>query len=279
MKCNACPRKCNVDRNSSLGFCNEGEEIRVAKIINNFKWEEPPISGNNGTCAIFFSGCNLKCSFCQNYKISRGQVGDLFTSEEFANILKQIDESSNESIDLITPTHFTNQILKAFEIYKPKKKVVWNSSGYESVSSVDKIAKYVDIFLPDFKYYSPELSLHFSKAKDYFEIARKAIKRMSVLKPNKFKNGVLTEGVIIRHLVLPSHAKDSFEIFNFIKQNIDNPIISVMSQFTPNGEDKEGRKLNVIEYKAVLSHIKKLGLTNGYFQDLSSADENYIPEF
>ena len=279
MKCNACPRKCNVDRNSSLGFCNEGEEIRVAKIINNFKWEEPPISGNNGTCAIFFSGCNLKCSFCQNYKISRGQVGDLFTSEEFANILKQLDESSNESIDLITPTHFTNQILKAFEIYKPKKKVVWNSSGYESVSSVDKIAKYVDIFLPDFKYYSPELSLHFSKAKDYFEIARKAIKRMSVLKPNKFKNGVLTEGVIIRHLVLPSHAKDSFEIFNFIKQNIDNPIISVMSQFTPNGEDKEGRKLNVIEYKAVLSHIKKLGLTNGYFQDLSSADENYIPEF
>lgn len=279
MKCNACPRNCNVDRSTSLGFCNEGEKIRIAKIINNFKWEEPPISGRNGTCAIFFSGCNLKCSFCQNYKISRGNVGNLFSTEEFAKILKQADESDNESIDLITPTHFTDQILEAFRIYKPKKRVIWNSSGYESTKSIEKIAKYVDIFLPDFKYFSPELSLHFSKAKDYFDVASRAIKRMSELKPNKFENENLVQGVIIRHLVLPSHAKDSFEIFNFIKQNIDDPIISVMSQFIPNGEDKEGRKLNVIEYKAVLSHIKKLELTKGYFQELSSADENYIPEF
>ena len=279
MNCNICQRKCNVDRKESLGFCREGDKIRIAKIIDNFKWEEPPVSGTNGTCAIFFSGCNLKCSFCQNYKISRGNVGSHFTVSEFVELLKKIDESNNESIDFITPTHFTSQILEALKIYRPKKRIVWNSSGYESVESIEKIAAYVDIFLPDFKYFSPELSLKYSSAKDYFKIASKAIKRMSELKPNKFENGQLVQGVIIRHLVLPNHAKDSFKILDFIKENIESPVIAVMSQFIPSGENKEGRRLSILEYKAVLSHIKKLGLSEGFIQELSSADEDYIPDF
>ena len=279
MNCNVCPRKCNVDRRKILGICQEGNEIRIAKIINNFKWEEPPISRKNGTCAIFFSGCNLKCSFCQNYKISRGSVGKLYTLEEFVELLKKIDLSDNETIDLITPTHFTEQLIEAFKIYKPKKRIIWNSSGYENVESIEKLAAYIDIFLPDFKYCSPALSFQYSKAKDYFEVASKAIKKMSELKPNKFKDGELIQGVIIRHLVLPEHAKDSFKIFDFIKENIQDPIISVMSQFVPSGENKEGRKLSIIEYKAVLSHINKLGLSKGYFQELSSSNENYIPDF
>lgn len=279
MKCNACPRKCNIDREKEFGFCQETNKIRIAKIIDNFKWEEPPISGKNGTCAIFFSGCNLKCSFCQNYKISRGKIGNLYSTNEFVELLKKIDNSDNESIDLITPTHFTDQIIEALKIYKPKKKIVWNSSGYENEEKIGEIAKYVDIFLPDFKYFSSELSLKYSKANDYFTIASKAIKRMSVLKPNAYKNDELIQGVIIRHLVLPNNVKDSFEILNFIKKEISNPIISIMGQFIPSGEDKEGRKLNHLEYKAVLSHIKKLQLNEGFIQDLSSADENYIPDF
>ena len=279
MNCNVCPRQCNVDRENVLGFCQETNKIRIAKIINHFKWEEPPISKTTGTCAIFFSGCNLRCSFCQNYKISRGGVGELYSIEEFASLLKEIDETDNESIDLITPTHFSEQILSAFKIYTPKKMLVWNSSGYENEEYIEKLAQYIDIFLPDFKYSSSLLSQQFSNAKDYFKVASKAIKKMCEVKPNKYNNGELIQGVIIRHLVLPENVKDSIEILNFIKNNIKDPIVSVMSQFIPSGENSSGRRITKLEYKVVISHLKKLELTNGYFQELSSADKNYIPDF
>ena len=242
-------------------------------------WEEPDIVGKNGTCAIFFSGCNLKCSFCQNYKISRGGVGEVYTTEKFVELLKKIDKSSNETIDLITPTHFYKQIVKALEIYKPQKRLIWNSSGYETEEEIEEIAKYIDIFLPDFKYSNDDLAKKLSNAKDYFEIAGNAIKKMTELKPNIYKNGLLEKGVIIRHLVLPGEIDNSLGVLEFIKQNIREPVISLMSQFVPSGEKEIGQRLKPIEYKIVLNKAKALGLEKGYIQELSASDKNFIPDF
>mgnify|MGYP003571462952 CR=1 FL=1 len=274
-----CPRLCRVDRSKTLGFCGERNKIRIAKVIHNFMWEEPYITLKNGTCAIFFSGCNLKCSFCQNYKISRGGIGKSYSINQFVNLLKEIDSGSDETIDLITPTHFSYYILKALKIYRPKKKIIYNTSGYENEKIIKKLAKYVDIFLPDFKYFDSALSKKYSNCEDYFAISSKVIKLMTKLKPNIFKNGNLEQGVIIRHLILPDQTKDSLAILQYIKDNVKDPIISLMSQYTPSGEKKEGRKLLNLEYKVVLNKAKKLGLNKGFFQDMSASDENFIPEF
>lgn len=279
MNCQMCPRMCNVDRRKALGFCGEKNKIRIAKVIHNFMWEEPYITKKNGTCAIFFSGCNLKCSFCQNYKISRGGVGKNYSINKFVNLLKEIDKGNEETIDLITPTHFSDYILKAFKIYRPKKKIVYNTSGYENEKTIKKLAKYVDIFLPDFKYFDSTLSKKYSNCPNYFEKASKAIKLMCELKPNIFKNNGLERGVIIRHLILPDQTKDSLKILEFIQKNIKDPIISLMSQFTPSGENKIGRKLLKLEYKIVLKKARSLGLDQGFFQEMSASDENFIPEF
>ena len=278
MKCFDCPRMCGVDREYTKGFCKEANKIRVSKIIENFKWEEPCISGDKGALAIFFSGCNLRCEFCQNYKISHLGGGQEYLPEEFRDLLNTFNLKKFSSIDLITPTHFSSAICKALENFKSPIPIVWNSGGYEREEIIEKLSNVVDVFLPDFKYFSSDLSNKYSKCKDYFEVAKRAIVAMRNCKPvNKFEGGVLKEGVLIRHLVLPSCQRDSIKLLDFISQNISDPFVSIMGQFTPmRGELK--RKIYPLEYKAVLSHAEKLGL-KGYFQDLSSADENFIPEF
>lgn len=278
MKCYDCPRECGVDRSKNLGYCHEGEKIRIAKIIENFMWEEPCISGDKGCLAIFFSGCNLRCSFCQNYDISHKSNGKTYSSEEFKSLLKKYDLSKYSCIDLITPTHFSSQIYEALKVENWGIPIVWNSSGYEKEETIEKLAGVVDAFLPDFKYYSNDLARSLSKAEDYFAVTFKAIKKMREMKKdNIFHNGILQRGVLIRHLVLPEHVKDSFKVLDAIKE-IENPYISLMSQFTPH-DDNLKRKLYPLEYKAVLAHAKKLGLDNGYLQELESADENFIPQF
>ena len=213
MKCEMCPRKCGVDREKANGFCGEGNKIRIAKIIHNFMWEEPPITRKKGTCAIFFSGCSLKCSYCQNYKISRGRVGKEYSVEEFADLLREIDKGDDESIDLITPTHFAEYILQALKIYTPQKPIVYNTSGYENVNIIEKIAPYTAIFLPDFKYFDSNLSKRLSHAEDYFIVASRAVKKMCELKKNVCnENDELVEGVIIackKHYRLLCHYRDS----------------------------------------------------------------------
>lgn len=280
MKCYDCPRECGVDRNESLGFCQEGGKIKIAKIIENFMWEEPCISGDKGCLAIFFSGCNLRCSFCQNFDISHKSKGQTYSSEEFKNLLKSFDLSKFSCIDLITPTHFSSQILEGLKGEEWEIPIVWNSSGYEKEDIIEKLSAVVDVFLPDFKYYSNALSLTLSKAEDYFATALKAIKKMRDMKKKNIfsKEGILQEGVLIRHLVLPDHAKDSFKVLDCIKREIEAPFISLMSQFTPH-DNSIKRKLYPIEYKAVLSHAEKLGLNRGYIQEFSSADENFVPDF
>lgn len=279
MKCYDCPRNCGQDRINAVGFCGAGNKIVVAKVIENFKWEEPCISGSKGALAIFFSGCNLRCDFCQNYKISHECKGDEYSPEEFAQFLKGFDLSRFSSIDLITPTHFSTLLCEAFKNFKSPIPIVWNSSAYEKTEIIDKISAFVDVFLPDLKYFDSNLSKKLSFAEDYFEKASKAILQMRKNKPRNIFNGeVLAEGVLIRHLVLPGQVNDSKKVLDFISKNVDSPFISIMGQFTPLGKYFSTR-LKPIEYKIILSYAEKLGLENGYFQELESASQSFIPNF
>ncbi len=281
MLCNDCPRECNIDRNSTIGYCGAGENIIIAKVIENFMWEEPCISGNKGALAIFFSGCNLRCEFCQNYKISHKIIGKEYTPQGFYELLMSYQLSKFSCIDLITPTHFSSKIIEALNGKSLPIPIVWNSSGYEKPEMIEKLSKIVNVFMPDLKYFSSQISSKYSKAENYFDFASKSIKKMKELKPiNIFdKEGILQSGLIIRHLVLPNSVKDSIKVLNFIKENIKDPFISIMSQFTPYNNSSIKRKLYPLEYKAVLSYAEKIGLNNGYKQEYSSSDENFIPNF
>ncbi len=279
MICNQCPRKCNIDRKQAKGFCNEGQNIRISKIIENFEWEEPCISGKKGTLAIFFSGCNLRCNFCQNYEISHIGKGQEYSKEEFLKLLRSFDYSKFDSVDFITPSQFSLQILAALREVEIPVPIVWNSNGYESEAVIEAISKYIDVFLVDFKFYDKGLSRTLSSADNYFEVASKVVKLMSELKPNKVADDLLKQGVVIRHLILPGQVKDSIKILDYIHNNIKDPIISLMSQFTPNGRGELNRKITPLEYKTVLAHAERLGLSNGYFQEFTSADTCFIPKF
>ena len=279
MKCYDCPRNCGVDRDFEFGFCKESNKIRISKIIENFMWEEPCISGEKGALAIFFSGCNLRCEFCQNMEISHKGKGEYYSPEEFRKLIESFDLNKYCSIDLITPTHFSSQLYLALKDFQSPIPIVWNSSGYESEKAIEKVSEFVDVFLPDFKYFSSQLSHKLSLAKDYFDITLKAIKKMRELKDeNIFKNGILTKGVLIRHLVLPGQVEDSKKILSTIKTEIKSPFISIMSQFTPIGENFK-RKIYPLEYKIVLDFAQKIGLNDGFFQDFDSADKNFVPNF
>ncbi len=277
--CYDCPRKCGVDRTKDKGFCREENKIRVAKVIENFMWEEPCISGEKGALAIFFSGCSLRCEFCQNYQISHIGKGERYSPREFRQFLESFDLKRFASIDLITPSHFSSLLIESLEGFNSPIPIVWNSSGYENPEMIKKLAAVVDVFLPDFKYFDSQLSDDLSKAGDYFAVTSKAISTMREMKKeNKFENGILSKGVLIRHLVLPGQTKDSLQILEHIAKNIKSPFISIMGQFTPMG-GKLSRALKPLEYKLVLAHAEKLGLTEGYFQELASADQCFIPEF
>lgn len=280
MLCNDCPRQCNIDRSSQVGFCGCPDKIVVSKIIENFKWEEPCISGNKGTLAIFFAGCNLKCCYCQNHKISFSCKGKQFSSEEFAKYLNSVDQSKYSAIEFISPTQFSSLILNALKNFEKKIPIVWNSGGYEKADMIKRLAKHVDVFMPDLKYVDSKLSKELSQAADYFQQASETLRMMRKCKEKEiFKDGILTSGLLIRHLVLPSFVKDSLKVLDFLASEIKDPFISLMSQFTPTPFSKIKRKLYPLEYKLVLEHAKKLGLEKGYFQDLDSASESFIPSF
>ena len=278
MKCSDCPRFCQVDRQKEKGFCLAQNKIVVSKIIENFMWEEPCITGEKGTLAIFFAGCNLRCSFCQNYKISHQLVGDEFSPAQFRQKLESFCLENYSALELITPTHFSSLLLQTFEGFDCPIPVVWNSGGYENEQTIEKIAKFVDVFLPDFKYSDNTLANKLSLAPNYFEVATKAISTMARLKPNIWQNNKLKQGVLIRHLVLPQNVQNSIGVLNAIKKEVDRPLISLMSQFIPFGKPFD-RKLLPLEYKIVVSHAKKLGLNHGYIQELESAKSEFVPKF
>ena len=280
--CSICPRECNADReNGRLGFCLCDDKIKVAKVMLHH-WEEPVISGKNGSGAIFFSGCPLKCVFCQNQDISQRTKGESVSENELSDIMLDLQEKGAHNINLVTPTHFVPQIIKSLDIAKPKLKipVVYNTSGYEKVETLRMLDGYVDIYLPDFKYYSSELSSKYSKAPDYFEVASKALLEMyrQVGKVVLDENGIMQKGMIVRHLVLPACRKDS------IRDEFpeDGVLFSLMSQYTPDfapvAYPELSRRITTFEYNSVLDKALELGF-DGFFQEKDSATKIYTPEF
>lgn len=285
MKCNLCPRKCNVDVLKTAGFCGKkGNKVKIAKIMRH-NWEEPIISGEKGSGAIFYAYCSLKCCYCQNYQLSHLGLGKDFTENELANFIKKLDESQVENINFVTPTHYTDNIINALKIYKPSVPIVWNTSGYETEENIEKLKDFVDIFLFDFKYCCKEKSLKYSKTKDYFEVCLKALKKARQIVPEDIvENGIMKKGIIVRHLVLPNNYLDSIKIFETIKKEIGNNIyISLMSQYVPFYKAKEDkdlcRRVKPIEYKKVQNCLEKLGFKKGFIQDFSSSTCEYTPDF
>ena len=280
MNCNLCPRRCEINREEKIGFCGEKNLIKIAN-FSLHNWEEPCISYEKGSGAIFFSGCSLKCVYCQNYEISSQGVGQTITVQDLANIFKELDKKA-DNINLVNPTHFSNLIIEALKIYKPKNPVIYNTHGYEIEEEIEKLSPYIDIFLTDLKYYSSELSLKYSGVKDYFEVATKALKKMIVLKPTIIDNGKLLQGVIVRHLLLPNFIEDSKKILEYLAKNHSEVTLSLMAQYTPYGRAKDfpeiNRKITAHEYDELVDYAIKLGL-DGYMQELSSADESCIPKF
>ena len=274
--CEICPRHCQVDRRYREGFCNELEDIRIAKIIDNFMWEEPCVTGEKGVCAIFFSGCNLKCSYCQNYAISKGKVGKTYSVDKFVALLKE-KEKDNAYFDFITPTHFSEAILSALETYQPKIPIIWNSSGYESVDMLKKLDKHIAVYLLDFKYADNDLGKRLSHVSNYFEVA-KSVLDFCAQKKDVFEDDLMKSGLIVRHLVLPGEIDNTLKTLDFLAENYADRTISLMSQFTPTPLSPIKRKLLPIEYKIVANKFLKL-FKNGYLQDFESASDDFIPDF
>lgn len=278
-----CPRGCNVDRSSGVGYCGSSNKLKIGKIMLH-KWEEP-ILANNNSGAIFFSNCPLKCIFCQNYEISQLGKGREIEVCELVDIMKRLEDIGAENIDLVSPTQYTDQIVEALKIYKPKVPVIWNSNGYETIESIEKLTGLVDVFLVDLKYVSVRNSSEYSKCSDYFDKASKAILKMRQLQPyDIYENDKLVKGMIVRHLCLPSNYLDTKLVLKWIKDNLGtDTIVSIMSQYVPYYLSKNhnilSRKLNEKEYNKITSLVYDMGFNNGFLQELTSADECYVPDF
>ena len=280
MKCTKCPRHCEINNKLNSRFCKV-KNLKIA-LVSLHKFEEPIISGKNGSGTIFFSGCNLKCNFCQNYEISHQNKGKIISASKLVEIFKELENKGAENINLVTPTPHRFNIIKALKIYKPKVPVVYNCSGYEDIEIIKKLKGLVDIYLVDLKYYDDNLSSRLSKCNNYFSIASKVILEM-VNQTGKplIKDDMLKKGVIIRHLVLPNHTDDSIKLLDWIKENVnDNAIVSIMSQYLPCYKASEdiNRKITLLEYKRVISYARKLDI-NGFCQELDSSNSCYIPNF
>ena len=282
--CILCPRQCGVDRTERVGYCGSGSLPKVARAAKHH-WEEPCISGTEGSGTVFFSGCTLGCVFCQNREISRGGTGREVTVEHLADIFKRLEGQGVHNLNLVTPTHFTPQILQALELAKPTVPVVMNCGGYERVETLRQWEGKVQVYLPDLKYFSPELSAKYSAAPDYFAVASKAIMEMHRQQPQLVWEGeLLKSGLIIRHLVLPGCMKDSLKVLDFLDKNLpkDSFLLSLMSQYTPTENCKQfpeiNRRVTTYEYRKVADRAAELGFS-GFAQDRRSAKEEYTPPF
>lgn len=287
--CTLCPRECKVDRtNGRVGYCGAGDKIRIAR-ASLHHWEEPCISGDSGSGAVFFSHCTLRCVYCQNYEISHGGKGYVISASELADEFLRLEDRGASNINLVTPTHFLPGIIKAIEIAKShglSLPFVYNTGGYEKSDTIKMLDGYVDVYLPDMKYYKDKYSVSFSSAQNYFTVASQAIKEMHKQRGRcKFdKNGLIKSGVIVRHLMLPGLMFESKKIVDYIYDEYGDDVwLSLMSQYTPNervkNTEKLSEKVNNKTYEALINYCMDKGMTNVYIQDSSSADSSYIPEF
>lgn len=286
MICNLCPRKCNACRteHQGNGFCGAGTLPVVARVAPHFG-EEPCISGTKGSGTVFFSGCTLKCVFCQNYEISDGHKGRAITPKELADCYKRLEEQGVHNINLVTADHYVTAVAESLDIYKPSIPVVYNCSGYTSPKTLSILDGLVDIYLPDFKYSDDALAIKYSSAPNYVNTASAAIKEMifQVGTPQFDSDGMLKKGVIVRHLILPSHTKNSLGVLDIIKRSYDRQVlVSLMCQYVPVNKAHDFPKINRTvtrrEYDKVKSALYALGL-DGFTQDLTSASTDFIPDW
>lgn len=286
MICNLCPRKCNACRteHQGNGFCGAGTLPVVARVAPHFG-EEPCISGTKGSGTVFFSGCTLKCVYCQNYEISDGHKGRAVTPKELADCYKRLEEQGVHNINLVTADHYVNAVAESLDIYKPSVPVVYNCSGYTSPKTLSILDGLVDIYLPDFKYSDDALAIKYSSAPNYVNTATAAIKEMifQVGTPVIDEDGMMKKGVIVRHLILPSHTKNSLGVLDIIKRSYDKQVlVSLMCQYVPVNKAHDFPKINRTitrrEYEKVKSELYVLGL-DGFTQDLTSASTDFIPDW
>lgn len=288
MICNLCPRKCGAVRtaHSGNGFCKMGELPVVARVAPHYG-EEPCISGTKGSGTVFFSGCTMRCVYCQNYEISNEDGGRTITPERLAECYKELEDKGVHNINLVTADHFAHAVVKSLEIYKPRIPIVYNCSGYTSPKTLSMLDGLVDIYLPDFKYADDFLAVKYSSAPNYVNTAVAAIHEMTfqVGLPQFDVDGIMKKGVIVRHLILPAHTKNSLEVLDIVKRRFgDQVLLSLMCQYIPMGKvsDSEfsriNRKITRREYDKVKLEMMGLGI-DGFTQELSSADESYVPEW
>ena len=284
--CSLCPRECGADRYTGTGFCGCGANIRAAKAYLHM-WEEPCISGTRGSGTVFFSGCNLKCCFCQNYKISHENHGKNITESRLAEIFLELQRQGAHNINLVSPTPYVLQIISALDMCRGKLNIpiIYNTGGYEKVETIKLLDCYVDVYLPDFKYFDNALGKKYSGADNYFETVTAALKEMYRQTGSCcIEDGIIRRGTVIRHLALPSHRDDSVRILKWIAENLprDGVLVSLMSQYTPfykSAEHKEiSRRISTFEYNYILDKAVSLGL-KGFMQERSSAKEEYTPDF
>lgn len=287
--CKLCPRNCGVNRlNGELGFCKSGADVKLARVALH-NWEEPCISGENGSGTVFFSECNLKCVFCQNNSISHKGVGKDVSIERLSETFLEQQERGARNINLVTPTHFVPQIIEAIKLAKENGlalPIVYNSSGYENIETIKALNGYVDIYLPDLKYFDDKYAVKYSHAPKYFEFASKAIEEMYTQtgNPQFDEIGMMEKGVIIRHLMLPGLLFDSKKIIDYIYKTFgDKVFISLMNQYTPfnNVENypEINKPLNPKHYDSLIDYCISLGIKNAFIQEEGTVSESFIPEF
>lgn len=289
--CRLCPRMCGVNRHEALGFCRCSSVPRIARAALH-RWEEPCISGTRGSGTVFFSGCTLKCCFCQNHHISAEGFGAEVTVRRLADIFLELEQQGAHNINLVTPTQFFPSILQALDLVKHRLSVpvVCNCGGYERPETIRRLEGYIDIYLPDFKYFRSELSARYSQAPDYFSCASRAIPLMiRQTGAPRFREedgcSVMEKGVIIRHMVLPGQKEDSKALLRWMRDSLPKKqyLISLLSQYTPFYQSSRfpeiNRRITSYEYDQVVDCAVSLGLTDGFMQKKSSAREEYTPSF
>ena len=288
-QCKICPHNCNVNRlKGKIGRCKCTDKIKIA-LASVHNYEEPCISGINGSGTIFFSNCNMNCIYCQNYEISQLGKGKEISIKELADIFINQQEKGVNNINLVTPTMYAFQIIEAIKLAKKNGliiPIIYNTNGYEKIETLKALQGYIDVYLPDLKYYSNKLSIKYSKVNNYFSVATEAIKEMyrQVGTPKFNEDGIIQRGIIIRHLVLSNHIQNSKNILKWIKENMPQDVyVSIMAQYFPTYKAKEdellNRKLTKKEYKEIENFLYTLDLKNGYIQELGEHEEEYVPDF
>ena len=288
-KCKICPHECNINRNEGqIGRCKSKDKVKIA-LYSTHNFEEPCISGEKGSGTVFFSNCNLNCVFCQNYEISQESKGKEIEIEELADIFLKQQENDVENINLVTPTSYVPQIIEAIKIAKGKGleiPIVYNTNGYEKIETLKMLEGYIDIYLPDFKYYYNDIAKRYSKVDNYFEVTTNSLKEMQrQVGTSVFdENGIMKRGMIIRHLVLPNYIENSKKVLKWIKENMNDDIyVSIMAQYFPTYKAKEidelSRKLTNDEWEEIESYVEELGIENGFIQELGEHEEEYVPKW